>query len=96
MSCVMNRILAALVWLLVSMPAMAQVWNGEVPDATKVAAMQKAATEGGPAAMADLAFLSRYCRGGVKYDPGLILRNPPPNGLSLRDGSAFQSEGLRA
>ena len=73
MSCVMNRILAALVLLLVSMPAMAQVWKGEVPDAAKVAAMQKAAAEGDPAAMADVAFLSRYCRGGVKYDPGLIF-----------------------
>ena len=76
---------------LISLPAMAQVWKGEVPAASKVAAMQKAAAKGDAAAMADVAYLSRYCRGGVKYDPKLIYEY---SRKSAKAGNAFGMSGL--
>ena len=72
-------------------PVMAQVWKGEVPDAAKVAALQKAAAKGDPAAMADVAYLSRYCRGGVKYDPKRIFEY---SRKSAKEGNAFGMSGL--
>jgi hypothetical protein len=87
----MNPILAALALLWVAVPAVAQVWKGEVPDAAKVAALQKAAAKGDPAAMADVAYLSRYCRGGVKHDRKLIYEY---SRKSAKAGNAFGMSGL--
>lgn len=87
----MIRILAALALPCLSMPAMAQVWKGEVPDAAKVTALQKAAAKGDPAAMADVAYLSRYCRGGVKHDRKLIYEYSRKSAMA---GNAFGMSGL--
>ena len=82
---------AACCLLLSLAPAMAQVWKGDVPDAAKVAALQKAAAKGNPAAMADVAYLSRYCRGGVKFDPQRIFDY---SRRAAKAGNAFGMSGL--
>jgi hypothetical protein len=87
----MKPILAALALLGLAASAVAQVWKGDVPNAAKVAAMKKAAAKGDPAAMADVAYLSRYCRGGVKHDRKLIYEY---SRKSAKAGNAFGMSGL--
>jgi len=66
----------------------AQVWKGDTEGAER---LRKAAERGDAAAMADVAFLSRYARGGVVYDQKLIFDY---SRRSAEAGNAFGMSGL--
>ena len=63
--------LSLLVWLSCNFTVLGQVWTGEVNKDLK--GLEQRAKAGDPAAMAEYAFHSMRCVGGVRYDQKLIF-----------------------
>ena len=82
----MRKYLRVLVLVLASaMGVQAQAWKGEVN--ADIPALEAKAQEGDPAAMAEYAFHSLRCLGGVKYQPKRIFD------LFTRSAEAGNEEG---